>query len=484
MWILKELRREAGMEAFNRIFDGGKIAESESTLPPMTGPAWSAIYTGTEPSVHGVPDFFVMKRDYTPDIVLYDSLDVPPFWKTLSDEGKRSLVITPAEETNVNGIENVDIITGFPLPAKTNSPKLRRLMARYNFRGEPNIEADIKSGKMPVDVAVKHFARSVRSRSGITRDMLDSGEAYDLVFVCFTETDRIQHFLLNQKDWKKHLLPIYQEYSTFLSYLLKRVEEEDSALIILSDHGSQPIYNKFLMNSWLVQNGYLQLKEKVKSSISAENGASVGYGIREKLLKTRLRGVYDKLPYPVKRFVFRVLDIFFQGISSGDYARLHLFDYDMRKSSAFAAISNDPVTTIWINDSRFANGIISGSRKEKAKRELIERLSKVKSREGDAMFANIIDGRNYYRRTNKFIAPDIIVEAKKGYTIDIFNYSAQTNFMRPESAKGGDHSRKAIFGYYGKSVSINLERMNVLDVHDIVLSYFGVGRSKRLRLKR
>lgn len=481
-WILEELRHERGMEAFNKIFTEGKMAEMESTLPPMSGPAWSTIYTGLEPGEHGVPDFFVMKRNYTPDIVLYDSASVPPFWKRLSEAGRKCLLITPPEEINLPYMDNVDTITGFPMPAKTNSAMLRRLMAKYRFHGEPDIEAGMTEGKITLEEGVKLYVKSIKSRAGIAKEALEYG--YDFMYLCFTETDRMQHFACNQRNWKDYLLPIYREYSTFLEYLLKRVDEEGSAMIILSDHGSQPIRSKFLMNCWLVRNGYLALKEQVEQGMSAKKGSgkSVRYGIRERLLKTKLRKrVYDRLPYSMKRFVFRTLDLFFRSVSSGEYVRLHLFDYDMQKSRAFAAISNDPVTTIWINDGRFINGTMSKQEAARLKKELAGKLYGVRSQEGDRLIVDIVDGKEYYGNTRKFIAPDLLVEAKRGYTIDIFNFSKTATFMKPEMAKSGDHIRECVFGYYPRSLQVDTKDMNVRDISGIVLGYFGLsgGRGRR-----
>ena len=77
LWVLEELKDEKGIDAFRKLLSNSCINNMESTLPPMTGPAWPSIYTGLEPKDHGVPDFFVMKKSYTPDIVYYDSSAAP-----------------------------------------------------------------------------------------------------------------------------------------------------------------------------------------------------------------------------------------------------------------------------------------------------------------------------------------------------------------------------------------------------------------------
>ncbi len=481
LWILEELRHEKGLEVFNWLFEKSVLTDMESTLPPMSGPAWPTIYTGLEPSEHGVPDFFVMKKDYVPDIVLYDS-SVAPFWKKLAEEGKRCLLITPVEETNPDYPKNIDIITGFPLPAKTNSKKLGRLMKKYGFVGEPDIEKNVKAGKMTELEAIKIFVNSIRERSEIAKQALEDG--YDFAFVCFTETDRIQHFLLNKSYWKSRLKPIYVEYAKFLEYIIDRVDREGSAMVLVSDHGSQPIYKKFLINCWLVHNGYLKIKDSVREGMETGQSGKDSrlYTIRERLLKTKLRRFYDRLPYKMKRLAFEAAGVLLPGASTGTYTRLHLFDYDMRGSVVFAAISNDPVTTLWINDSRFVNPAVQKKDREKVKKGIMAKLRLVKGPDGEPMFTRVIDGDSYYGKTDKFIAPDIIVEARPNYTIDIFNYSSKSFFMDPENAKGGDHSRFGIFGYYPKSLGIDARGINVRDVSGIILRYFRLN-GKSIRMK-
>ena len=71
-------------------------------------------------------------------------------------------------------------------------------------------------------------------------------------------------------------------------------------VMIVSDHGAQPIKYKFLINSWMIKNGYAKLKESIMEKITDPSKSSgstepnSGYGIRDKLLKSRLRIVREK----------------------------------------------------------------------------------------------------------------------------------------------------------------------------------------------
>ena len=478
LWILKELSLENGMDAISTMIKKGYFHDLESTLPPMTGPAWPSIYTGLTPAEHGVPDFFAMKDDYTPDIIYYNPQEHPPFWEILARKGYKSLLITPATDTKLPDNSNIDIITGFPLKAKTNSLMLEKLMRKYKFDGEPDIEKDIKAGKMSELEASKIFAESVSTRISIAKEAMSKAN-YDFVFVCFTETDRLQHFVMNKKNRKEYLLPIYSKISAFLGELMELADKEDSALMVVSDHGMQPIKSKFLINAWLIHNNYAKLKPNILSTISAKSSqkttnSTILYQLREKLMKTWLRKVYDKLPYKAKTVVFNLIGKVASGASSGEYTRIHLFDYDLTKTKVFAAVSNDPVSTIWINDSRFRNGLVKTSEKARLKKEIMEKLSKIKAEDGSLLIKDLIDGNDYYGNTKKFIPADIIAEVKSKYTVDIFNFSNDTILMEQEAAKSGDHMRHGVMAFYSRNVGKFSKNASVLNIAPTIINYFGI----------
>jgi len=475
--LLKQLSNENGMEVFAKLIKRNQIADMESTLPPMTGPAWSSIYTGLNPGEHGVPDFFTLKKDYVKDLVFYDSYKTEPFWYKLARTGHKCLLITPAADIKLPKIGNIDMITGFPLPAKTNSRKLESLMKKYRFWGELDIEKDIESGKITDEEAVKLYEKCVKARANIAKEMIETND-YDFVYVCFTETDRLVHYVTNKQNSKDYFLPVCIRISKFVDYVMKRVEREGSAIVVLSDHGGQAIHNKFLINTWLVHNGYAKLKESVLESMKENKGiATLAYRTRESLMKYKghLRKIYDRMPYLIKRLAYSVLGNFFSSAGSGKYVRLHMFDFDMAQTKAFAEVSNIDVATIWINDKRFDRGIVSNQEKKKVKAGLIRDLKSIKSAEGDRLLANVIDAATYYKNTNKFIAPDIFADAKPGYSIDLFNFSLDTIFMKPQHTKNGDHTRYGFFGFYSNNAGVNLKELSVLNVAPTVLDYFGVG---------
>ena len=101
---------------------------------------------------------------------------------------------------------------------------------------------------------------------------LDSYEKGLLAFV-FDHTDRVQHALwatrdpqhpvYNEKEanlYRTVIYDMYQQMDNILSKALKRADNE-TALFIVSDHGFASFRRQVHLNRWLIENGYMHLKE-------------------------------------------------------------------------------------------------------------------------------------------------------------------------------------------------------------------------------
>ena len=479
LWLIKQMVSQSKLKGFSGFMKRGSITEIESTTPPMTGPAWPTIYTGLTPGQHGVPDFFEMRSDYTPDLVFYNHDTAPPFWDQIARTRGKCLIITPAMDTRLPRYKNIDAITGFPLKSEATGAKLHSLMKKYNFYGEPDIEKNMKSGSMTLERGSELFAESVAQRAAIAKQLIQTGD-YSFVYVCFTETDRMQHASLSNPKYMKYLTPIYARISEFLEWIMDRADKEGAAAMLISDHGAQPIQHKFLLNSFLVREGFATLKPSIKLAESdGKQSVSIRYGLREKLLTTRLRKAYDKMPHQLKKAVFSASGKLFSEGSGGKYTHIHLYDLEMQETKAFAAISNLVVGTIWVNDSRFEAPGVTATQRARVINQLISKLKAVKSMEGDKLFTEVKVATPYYGGSPKFLAPDIFVMAKPGYTIDVKFASKNYDFQEPELFKSGDHTNMGIIGVYG-GIKINAKSINLINVAPTILDYYGFrGKSTR-----
>ncbi len=491
LWMIREYYKKYSMKGFAEIIGNGCLTNLESTIPPMTGPSWPSIYTGYRPGEHGVPEFFKMEPNYTKSVVYYDPKIKPPFWDTLSRKSIKSLVVTPAMLVRPSGERNVDMITGFPLPARYTSEKVKSISEKYSFTGEPALEGQLMKKEITFKEASSKYLNGINARSRVSKELINSNE-YDLAFICFTEQDRLQHYSLGDKNWREYILPLYKGISNFMEWVEKRAKEENALFMVVSDHGAQPIREKFLMNGWLINRKYAIPKKAIEKEIQSGKSSGIKYKIRETGISLTHRSfsrklLYDKLSPRGKKMVKSILEKTLSGTSSEDYTRLHDFDYDMKRTQAFASIANCPMSTIFINDERFEDGIVAKNEKKELKRKIIADLLKVKDKNGKRLIIDAFDADDYYEGTRLFIAPDIIAEVKDGYLLDAFGYLKSGGlFMKPEPAKSGDHLRNGIFGIVGYGEQINYRKIEkrhlyVYNIEPTILKYFGLKKDNDKR---
>ena len=485
LWIIRDFRRKYSLEGFEEFIDKGVLMDMESTMPPMTGPSWPSIYTGYRPGEHGVPEFLKLEPNYTKSVVYYDPSIKPPFWDRLSRRGLRSLVVTPAMLVRPSEEPNVDMITGFPLPARFSSRAVQTIAEKHSYSGEPEIEGKMKSGEYSLKKSASEYLGGIEGRCAVSKELIRKND-YDMMFICFTEQDRMQHFSMNRPEWKDYVMPLYEGISGFLAWIEERARREGATVMVVSDHGAQPIKWKFLLNGWLINRGYATLQRSIEKGMARAGPAgSLKYSIREKVLSSVHKSgsrkvIYDKLPVQLKGVAKSALSAMLSGTSAGDYTRIHDFDYDMRRTVAFSSIANCPVATIYINDGRFDKGVVKAGEKRALKRRIMTELLGVKDGRGRRIIINTSDADGYYGGTKLFIAPDIFAEVREGYILDAFGYLKSGGLlMPPETAKSGDHQRNGIFGAvsYGAALDrrgIARKKLYVYNVEPTVMRHFGL----------
>ncbi len=454
LWIIKRLYKKYKMDGFKPFFDLGFIYDLESSLPPITPVAWPTIYTGKSPAEHGAHDFFTMTEKYEKKLIYYDTDLRPPFWDVISDKGIKSLIINPPAVVRPSRKANVDMVTGFPLPQSYSSEALESEAASSGFSGEPEIEEGLRNGSLQLHDSAYLYSESIRKRAEFSSRLIGSND-YGLVFVCFTETDRMQHYTLGRPEWEDYIVPLYKGISDFIEWLIayNKKRKGEWSLMLVSDHGAQPTHSKFLVNSWLLHKGHISLKN---NGLNADWNKTDGNGIG-----AAFRFGHASEPDESEKLLCA---------ASGSNS-IHAYCADMKGTRAFASLSNNPVGSIWINDRRFSEPAILDSKGRTALiKELSEDLKSIKDSKGKRIVRKIHDTRSYYGKAG-FIVPDIMFEMSEGYTVDVSSHS-EAYVYATERSRSGDHTRYGIIGAYPKRHIRLKPRMSVADMAEVVTAFY------------
>lgn len=249
------------MPALASLVERGFRSSLESTVPPVTAPAWSSFITGQNPGRHGIYQFYEIdpwseralgRGSETflaePGVVVNGkALGGPKLWEVASDAGKRCVSINlpmTYPPSAINGLMVTDMLTPPGSRRFTTPPELADELTDYEIDLTPR-EKDFSS----TDEAFLARAEEVLDKRGDAVLRLFTREAWDLFIAVFTETDRIQHRYWQYLDpalaWshpperesvRQRVLALYERLDAHLGRLLDAAGDRYH-IVLVSDHG-------------------------------------------------------------------------------------------------------------------------------------------------------------------------------------------------------------------------------------------------------
>lgn len=258
-----------------KIMAGGISSPLRSTFPPLTGPAWSSFMTGKSPGHHGVFEFFYRKEG-SYEQALHNRLNIQgkTLWGRLSEAGYRVGVMGvpltyPPEQVNgftITGLLTPPQARDFTCPNQLLS-ELEDELGQYILRHDEKYRA---SNPMPfINEQYKILENNLQAAL-----YLIQRKEWDFMMVHFLGTDRISHEFWHvlDEDHPRHdpeekkrlgnvILDFYRAVDTALGKILAALEE-DTGIVIMSDHGFGGVKKFININVWLLKQGYLKLKRK------------------------------------------------------------------------------------------------------------------------------------------------------------------------------------------------------------------------------
>jgi predicted AlkP superfamily phosphohydrolase/phosphomutase len=261
------------MPNFRRLFERSSRAALRTTDPPISLPAWAVMCTGVDPGTLGLYGFrHRLHHSYTQTYgPSSDRLPVPTLWQILSDRGYRLAVIGMPPgypPPTVNGIYISDFLTPGGATNWTHPPELAT-------------DLESKYGPFPFDVTFRATERDQLFRDIVAMtqhrfavaEELYGRERWDVFAIHEVGTDRLHHAYTKYFDpghadyrpgnpYEHVLLDYYRVLDRSLGRLLAHVDDQ-TLVVVGSDHGSMPMQGCFCINQWLESQGYLTLAQPV-----------------------------------------------------------------------------------------------------------------------------------------------------------------------------------------------------------------------------
>jgi len=371
--------------------------------------------TGKNPGKTGIYDFLYRREgSYVFPPVNANRRDGVAVWKLLSDRGKKVGTVNvpmsyPVEE--VNGF----MISGWMTPYSAQD---------FIYPPELGHELKEKIGYYTI-YPTETFSESRRdSFLQACDDLLDmrtrtalylmDNYPCDFFMVVFFDTDRVLHQLWHYLDpghpWRVPgdgtdksgpVLRYFQRVDEKMGEIISAADE-DTLVIVLSDHGMGPAHNFIVLNNWLLDVGLLRLKRD-PFRFFKHRIFKMGFTLRNvHRLADRLglarhaeyKGLYS-MDYLMKRVFLSFLDV--------DWSRSKAYSFGRHLGSIYLNVKG-----------REPEGIVNPGKEYEEVREEIIRLAQEFSdpRTGEPLIGEILKREDIYHGPYLDRAPDLILRPR------------------------------------------------------------------------
>lgn len=418
----------------SRLMNEGLYAELKSTIPPITCPAWMCMMSGKDPGTLGIYGFRNRKDHSYDNLFIANSTAIkePLMWDYLGKEDKKIVLLGVPQTYPPRPINGV-MVTSFLAPSTK---------AEYTYPPELKQEIDSVVDDYMIDVEnfrtddkerlLRQIHQMTNKRFELAKHFIKNKE-WDFFMMVEMGTDRIHHgfWKYHDKEHPKHepgnifekaIYKYYLRLDTLIGELVE-LAGEDTAIMIVSDHGAKKMLGGICFNEWLIKEGYLTLKSKPEGVVKLEK-CEIDWS------KTKAWG------------------------DGGYYGRL------------------------FINvEGREPNGIVPQSEYENFRKELISKIEAMTDEEGKPLGSRVFRPEETYVRSEN-VPPDLIV-----YFGDLLWRSVGTvgtgSIYTYENDTGPDDANHAQNGIVvlkipGAEPRGKVDQLNILDCAPTLLKYFGI----------
>jgi predicted AlkP superfamily phosphohydrolase/phosphomutase len=445
----------------------GRLA---STLQPVTAPAWTTFMTGVNQGKHGLYDF-VRRRSagYHLEVTNASHAAAPTIFDIASQSGRRVVAVNipyTFPPRPVNGV----MIGGPFVPAVTCdliSPPDYFDVLKSVAPGYFVLPDYAPRAADPLGDYADKLLTGVALRERLSLHLLHS-EPWDLFTVVFMATDEAQHAYWHCR--------VDQAIGSILDQVAADGQEDETLVVIMSDHGAGPLRWMINLNRWLAEAGYLSFHKASASPLRQLRAAAT-----KRLAQLYLRYV----PAKARAAIRTQLGAQRFDQLKGDFESALLtstVDWERTRAYALGAGGN-----IFINlQGREPAGIVQpGAEYERLRQELVQALAALSDPETGAPIVQRV-----YRREELYHgpfldqAPDLVIQWRdyacwgrgrydsQGTAV----FEAQRHFDFSDLPLSGTHRPQGILLLQGAGVrpGTQIEGARILDLAPTILGALGL----------
>lgn len=255
-----------------KLRDNGMWGSLKSIVPPITVPAWMCMMTSKDPGTLGIYGFR-NRKDHTYEGLAFATswaIKEPTVWDILSQAGKDSIVMSvppsyPPKE--LNGIQIGCFLTpnsesDYTYPKELKA-ELEERIGEYVF--------DIRNFRTDNTQYIIDEAYRMTEQRFKAADYLLGSKPWDFFTMVEMGPDRLNHGIWSYIDpnHPRHeagnphveaLRDYYRYLDGKIGELLGKHADENTVVLVVSDHGAKAMVGGVCFNEWLIREGYLSLE--------------------------------------------------------------------------------------------------------------------------------------------------------------------------------------------------------------------------------
>jgi predicted AlkP superfamily phosphohydrolase/phosphomutase len=419
-----------------KLRENGVWGPLESITPPITVPAWMCMMTSKDPGTLGIYGFR-NRKDHTYDGLSFATswaVKEQTVWDILSDNGKDSIVMSvppsyppkPLRGVQIGCFLTPNAESDYTYPKEVKA-ELQQNVGEYIF--------DIRNFRTDKNQYIIDEAYRMTEQRFKAADYLLDTKPWDFFMMVEMGPDRLNHGIWSFIDknhprhdpdnpFKEALRDYYRYLDGKIGELLEKHADDNTTVLVVSDHGAKAMVGGICVNEWLSQEGYLSFEGDAPKEITPIGKMNIDWS------KTSAWG------------------------DGGYYSRLFLNV-----------------------EGREPEGVIPQADYERVRDELIAKIEAMVDHEGKPLGNKALKPEDLYGTTNG-VAPDLIVlfGGLRWRSVGSLGHDSVYTF---ENDTGPDEANHAEFGIFimnnapGEQPG-ERQGLHLWDVHTTVLDLFGL----------
>ena len=254
-----------------RLMEEGIYGELESTIPPITVPAWMCMMTSRDPGELGVYGFR-NRKDYSYDAMTIANshvVKVPALWDLLGKAKRKSVVLGVPLTYPAKPFQGW-MVTSFLTPNRNSQWTFPRRLTREIDQVASDYMIDIPNFRTDRRAELEQqLLKMTAERFKLTRHLLETKD-WDFFTMVEMGSDRLHHAFWRFWDETHRAYDPNSQFSDTMRNYYRTLDAElgetlacvddNTTIMVVSDHGAKRMDGGICVNEWLRQNGYLTLK--------------------------------------------------------------------------------------------------------------------------------------------------------------------------------------------------------------------------------